>query len=438
MLRRSVSFLIIALTLAATHAGADQTSTAPAASPADLRAWSHRIEAELRGDILPFWLEHTRDRKRGGFYGRVDNDLTVHPDAPRGALLTARVLWTFSAAYLQFHDPAYLAMARWAYADLLDRFRDTKDGGLYWTVDADGRPLNTRKELYVQAFGVYGLTEYYRATGERAALDRAIALYRTIEAHCHDHVHPGYYEEFTRDWTLVTDLRQSLLGSKALKSQNVHLHLMEAYTALLRVWPDPGLRANLREIVDVMLTRILDPAHEHLRLFFDADWTPRSTTISFGHDIEASRLLPEAAAALGDPALEARCRKIGLQMARATLAEGVDADGGLLSEAGPHGLTNTHKEWWQQAEALTGFYHAYLLSGDPRFLHASQHEWTFIEAHFVDHQHGGWYRLLARNDSVLSPDKASLWKCPYHNGRACMEMIAWLRAGPPGGPSPSR
>jgi cellobiose epimerase len=429
MLRHSVSLLIAALTLSVADVCFGQIPAGPAAGSADRQPWRAQIESELRGDILPFWLEHTRDRRRGGFFGEVDNDLTVHPDAPRGALLTARVLWTFSAAYRRYRDPAYLGMARWAYADLQERFWDRQDGGLYWTVTAAGRPLNTRKELYVQAFGIYALSEYSRATGDRAALQQAIVLYHTVEAHCHDRAHLGYYEEFTRDWTLVTDMRKSLLGSTALKSQNVHLHLMEAYTALLQVWPDPGLRANLREIVGVMLDRILDPANHHLRLFLDADWTPRSTTISFGHDIEASRLLPEAAAALGDKALEARCRTIALQMARATLDEGVDTDGGLLSEAGPAGLSNTNKEWWQQAEALTGFFHAYQLSGDPRYLAASQHEWTFIETHFIDHKYGGWYRLLARNDTVLSRDKASLWKCPYHNSRACLEMIAWLGEG---------
>ena len=319
-------------------------------------------------------------------------------------------------------------MARRAYDDLLNRFWDREDDGLFWSITADGRPLNPRKILYVQAFGIYGLSELHRATGDQAALDRAIALYRTVEARCHDHAHGGYYEEFTRDWTLETNLRQSVMGARGLKSQNTHLHLLEAYTNLLQEWPDPDLRQNLRELVDVMLTRLIDPANHHLRLFLDADWTPRSDRISFGHDIEASRLLTEAAAVLDDPALIARIRPVALQMAQATLAEGVDADGGLLSEAGPRGLTNTDKEWWQQAEALTGFLNAYQLSGDPRFLQASLHAWDFIAAHVIDRTHGEWYRLLARDDRVLSSDKLSLWKCPYHNGRACLEMIDRLNA----------
>jgi mannobiose 2-epimerase len=201
---------------------------------------------------------------------------------------------------------------------------------------------------------------------------------------------------------------------------------MEAYANLLRVWPDPGLHANLRDLAEKMLTRVLNPATHHLRLFLNDDWTPRSDEISFGHDIEFSWLLVETAEVLGDHDLIARTKTVAVEIARATLAEGVDTDGALLSEAGPKGLTNTHKEWWQQAEAVTGFFNAYQLSGDPRFLQASRHTWDFIEAHVIDRTHGEWYNLLARDGTVLSPDKVSLWKCPYHDGRACMEMVERL------------
>jgi cellobiose epimerase len=428
MTRRTV----LSLTLAAgTGLGAADSPRPPAAAspdPAQLAACRQRIETELRGDILPYWRQHAPDPATGGFVGLVDNDGTVHPGAARGALLSARILWTFSAAFERYRDPADLAMARRAAADLIDHFRDPQDGALFWTITADGKPLNTGKILYVQSFGIYGFSEFFRATGDRSALDQAIALYRLVEAHCRDHVHGGYYEEFTRDWTLQTDMHRSVMGSEALKSQNTHLHLLEAYTNLYRVWPDPGLRRDLHDLVEVMLTHIINPATHHLWLFLDADWKPRSDVWSFGHDIEASRLLPEAAEALGDPALLTQTRAEALQMARVTLAEGVDTDGGLLSEAGPHGLVNTNKEWWQQAEALTGFLHAYQLSGDPRFLQASLHGWDFIAAHFIDTRHGGWYRLLKRDDTVISQDKISLWKCPYHNGRACMEMIDRLGA----------
>ena len=410
----------------------------PPADPAQIRVYLSQIDGELHSDILPFWLEHTRDREHGGFYGEIRNDLVVKKNEQRGALLTSRILWTFSAAYRRNHDPACLEMARWAYDDLLARFWDNEQGGLFWSVSAAGKPLVTRKVIYGQAFGIYALAEYHLATGDRAPLDRAIALYRTVESHGRDLKNRGYFEEFTREWNRLPNSRRSFV-SPAPKSQNTLLHVMEAYTNLLRAWPDPELRGSLRDLVDVMLTRVLDPATHHLRLFLDEDWTPRSDRISFGHDIEFSWLLVETAGVLGNHDLIAQSKIAAVEVAQATMTQGVDADGGLLSEAGPSGLTNTHKEWWQQAEAMTGFINAYQISGDPRFLQASLRSWDFIAKHVIDRTHGEWYNLLARDGTVLSRDKVSLWKCPYHNGRACMEMAERLNALlPPSSPESPR
>jgi mannobiose 2-epimerase len=441
------NLLIIAFALAATQglhaaaepaAGAAPTGPVPSSAaislpqtpglPAvDLAALRSRIDAELHNDILPFWLKLTRDRERGGFYGAISNDLVINKDAPRGALLTSRILWTFSSAYRRYHDPACLEMARWAYDDLISRFWDKEQGGLFWSVSANGKPLVTRKVVYGQAFGIYALAEYHRATGDRAALEHAIELYKTVEAHSHDAANGGYFEEYTQEWKRLPNWRQRYV-SPFSKSQNTLLHVMEAYANLLRVWPDPGLRTNLHDLTEVMLTRVLNPATHHLRLYLDDNWTPRSEEISFGHDIEFSWLVLEAAEVLGDRDLIARSKTVAVEVARATLAEGMDADGGMLSEAGPKGLTNTHKEWWQQAESVTGYFNAYQLSGSTQFLQASKHSWDFIDAHVIDHTHGEWYNLLARNGTVLSSDKVSLWKCPYHDGRCCMEMIERIDA----------
>jgi len=432
-----LTLLPLGIVLLAVPAARAAETSAPPAPPADaavLRDTLTRVESELRNDILPFWLRHARDVRRGGFYGEISNELGVKEDAPRGALLTARILWTFSAAYERYRDPAYLEMARWASDDLWARFWDAEHGGLYWTATAAGAPLETRKVIYGQAFGVYALAEYNRATGDRTALERAIALYRLIEAHGHDPAHHGYYEEFSRDWKRLPNTKESFV-SPAPKSQNTHLHVLEGYTNLLRVWPDPDLRANVRDLAVVMLDRILDPANHHLRLFLDDDWTPRSDGISFGHDIEFSWLLLETAEVLGDADLIARSKAEALAIARVTLAEGMDTDGGLLSEADPSGLTDTNKEWWQQAESVTGFFNAYQLSGDPRYLRASLATWNFITTHVVDHKYGEWYGMLARDGTVITPVKVSVWKCPYHDGRACMEMVERLRAvlGPDAG-----
>lgn len=402
----------------------------PAPGSAELERYARSVEAELRGDILPFWLKHTRDRERGGFYGYIGRDLLPRKDAPRGALLSARVLWTFSAAYRRYHDPEYLEMARWAYDDLLKRFWDSEHGGLYWMVGVDGKPIDARKVVYVQAFGIYGLSEFYRATGEQASLDRAIELYRLMETHSHDREHLGYFEEFTRDWQIsrVRGVRRSAMGSLDQKSQNVHIHILEAYTNLLRAWPDEGLRHNLRELADVLLTKILDGSSHHLRLFLAEDWSPRSDTISFGHDIEFSWLIVESAEVLGDEALLARAKAEAPQIAEVTLREGVDPDGGVLGEADLKGLTSTFKEWWPQAEAAVGFLNAYQISGDRRYLAASQHSWEFIEAHLVDREGGEWFQGVSRDGRTKPPVKVSFWKCPYHNGRACLEVLSRLEA----------
>ncbi|HUJ42369.1 MAG TPA: AGE family epimerase/isomerase [Opitutaceae bacterium] len=408
-----------------------------------IRAQIARVEAELKNDILPFWLQYARDREHGGFWGQINNDLTVRKRAPRGALLTSRILWTFSAAYRRYRDPAYLEMARWAYDDLLARFWDNDQGGLYWSVSADGHPLETRKVIYGQAFGIYALAEYHRATGDRAPLDRAIALYRAVEAHAHDRTNRGYFEEFSREWKRLPNSRRSFV-SPAPKSQNTLLHVMEAYANLLRVWPDPELRGNLRDLVDVMLTRVLDPANHHLRLFLDEDWTPRSDGISYGHDIEFSWLLPETAEVLGNPDLLAQTKALAVDIARATLAEGVDTDGGVFGLAGPKGLIDGSKEWWPQAEATVGFLNAYQQSGDGRFLKASLHSWSFIATHLIDREHGEWFQMVNRDGTLRAwMPKVSLWKCPYHDGRACMQLIDRLKevltaAAPPGASETSK
>ncbi len=403
----------------------------PAQARKTLGALAADAQRELRGNILPFWLKYTRNPANGGYYGLIDAHMRVHADAPRGALLTSRILWTFSKAYETCHDPEYLAMARWAYRDLTEHFFDPRHGGLYWTIAADGKPADTHKQVYGQVFGIYGLAEYYAATGDRGALNRAIGLYRLMERRCRDRVNGGYFDSFDREWRVSA---VNLLGPGP-KTQNSHIHILEAYTNLLRVWPDPGLRRSERKLIDLILTRILNPQTHHLILYQLADWTPVSDAISYGHDIELSWLITEAARVLGDPALEARVRPIALAIAATTLAQGVDKDGGIIDEASPQGYTDTHKDWWQQAEAVTGFLNAYQLSGEPRYLAASRRSWGYIQAHFVDRVHGDWIERVTRSGVPVPTAKVSLWKCASHSRRCCfllMERGARLLPAPTG------
>jgi cellobiose epimerase len=395
-------------------------------SPEVTADYIHRIDGDLRGNILPFWIHRVLDGDSRAFFGSLTNELVVDRSAERGALLTSRILWTYAAAYTRYRDPAYLAMADHAYNDLVLHFQDDKFGGYWWSVATDGSVLRDRKQVYGQAFAIYALTEYHAASGRGEVLDQAIATYRLIEEHAGAR-HGGYLEAFGRAWEPIEDMRLSAVDLNEPKSQNTHLHVMEAYTRLLLAWPDPGLRTRLRELVEIMLSRIVDPATAHLGLFFAEDWTPRYDRISYGHDIEAAWLLTWAADVLADPELTARIRPLAVRIAEVTLAEGVDADGGVFNQGSPAGLTDTNKEWWPQAEAVVGFLNAYQLTGQERFLAAALRTWDFIELRLIDRRRGEWFRGVTRDGLVLDKElKVSFWKCPYHNGRTGLEAVRRL------------
>jgi mannobiose 2-epimerase len=396
--------------------------------------WRRQLEQELAGDILPFWLSHTLDRERGGFYGLVANDGRVDRDAQRSAVLTGRILWTFAAAYRVYQKPEYLQAARHAYEYLTGCFQDLKYGGFYWMVDAWGASLNTRKQIYAQAFAHYAASEYYRAAGEPAALALAQDIFRLIEEKSHDPQTGGYFEAYHRDWSALQDWRLSEKDLNCPKSMNTLLHVLEACTNLLRIWDDALLKQRLTELIEVFLQHVIDPHAGHFKMFFEADWASLSDHVSYGHDIEGSWLLLEAAQVLGDPALAARVKTAALRMAEAVYNEAREPDGSLLYEASPRQVTIADKHWWAQAEAVVGFYNAYQASGEERYLDAAWQAWQFIDARVIDHKDGEWYAVLKRDGSPYSsaenPDqqKVGPWKCPYHNSRMCFEMMERLNA----------
>ena len=397
-------------------------------SPQDPTKYAARIESDLRRNILPFWMERVADRKTGKFLGALTNDLVPDRAAERGAILISRILWTYSAAFGQYREPDHLAMADLAYADLIEHFADREAGGYWWSVSADDKVLRDQKRVLGQAFVIYALAEYHSVTGRAEPLERAIEVYRLLEKFALDRRNGGYFEAFDRAWRPISDIRLSEADPNTPKSQDAHLHLMEAYTRLLDTWPDAGLRRTLTALMEVMLSRIVNPVTGHLGQYFSEDWTLQSDKISYGHDIEAAWLMTRAAEVLQDSALAGRIQPLAVKIAEVTLAEGVDSDGGVYYEAGAGGLTNTNKEWWPQAEAVVGFINAFQLSGQERFLGAAFRTWDFIERRLIDHRRGEWFKCVTRDGHVFENEpKVGFWKCPYHNGRTALEAVRRLR-----------
>jgi len=386
-------------------------------------------ERELRRDILPFWAEHAVDRERGGFVGAVSMDGRPDPAAAKGGVLNARILWTYAAALRRWPEPLYREMADRAFEYLLAHFWDPEHSGLFWELDADGGILQGRKQTYGQAFGIYALAEYSRATGNPEALGRAIRLFEDIERHAVDPGSGGYWEARGRDWRPIDDVRLSAIDMNAPFSMNTHIHVMEAYSTLCLAWDDPRPRGRLRALLEILLDRIVDPSTGHLVLFFDQSWRSLSTTVSYGHDIETSWLICEAAESVGDPTLTARTKAAALRLAAAVLAEGYDSElGGVYNDRLGDGRINTAKDWWPQAEGVVGFLNAFSLSGVEDSAAAALRTWRFIDSCVIDHSGGEWYTRVTR-EGVPQPGlaKADFWKCPYHNARAMLETMDRVR-----------
>lgn len=382
---------------------------------------------EARGElynILRYWQTHTVDKTHGGFYGALDNDNTVKPGAPKGGVLNSRILWTFSAAYGFDRDTAWLELAGRACQYLQQHFRDMQHGGIYWSVTETGQPMDTRKQVYGQAFAIYALSEYYKCTKDKAVLDWAVEIYRLLERHSFDPQRKGYYDAFSQEWERSNSTTLSDRGEDAAKTMNTHLHVLEAYTNLYRVWPDAQLRTQLYYLIKVFIDHIINGATHHLVLFFNERWQHPSTTVSYGHDIEAAWLLPEAAEPLHDSELTHQVKTVSQALAAAA-AQGLEAGGGLRNEYEPaNGHVDADKHWWVQAEAMVGFLHAYQLNGDEQYLQRSLQTWSFIRQHILDKEKGEWYWGVTPSLKIMpKQDKAGFWKCPYHNSRACLEVI---------------
>ena len=381
---------------------------------------------ELRSEleaILNYWVKYIPDNQRGGFYGKVDNDNLPDITAPVGAVMCSRILWAFSAGTAITENTAHREMADRAYHFINNFFIDRQYGGVYWSLKPGGEALDTKKQLYAQAFCIYGLSAYYQLTAHEEALQTAIELYRCIEQYGFDNEKNGYIEAFARDWSAISDLRLSAKDNNERKTMNTHLHVIEAYASLYTVWPDPALKERIMNLLGLFDRYFIDHSGFHLRLFFDDDWHSKSALQSYGHDIEAAWLLQQCAAIIADKALTDRFRLLAIPVTNAA-AEGKDADGGLWYEYEPEeNKLIREKHSWPQAEALVGFYNAWQLTGEKKYYQHCLETWAFIRQYIRDHEKGEWFWGIQEDYSVMNEDKAGLWKCPYHNTRAMLELM---------------
>lgn len=380
--------------------------------------------------ILRFWQTQMPDNIHGGYIGTMRPNGQKVLDAPKGAVLNARIIWTFSTAALQLKDETLRESTDRAYGYFSKHFFDPEFGGIYWSVDFMGIPLETKKQVYAQGFAIYALAAYYQLTGNEKALEQAIELFHLLEKHSYDPVYGGYFEAFTRQWDTIDDLRLSDKDANEKKTMNTHLHVLEGYTLLYKVWTDAELREKIIGLLTVFKEKIINVDTATQGLFFDEKWIRKDTQISFGHDIEASWLLQEAAEVLEDENWIAYTKALAVKMAFTSL-KGMDSDGGMWYEynVANHNLVK-EKHWWPQAEAMVGYYNAWQNSGNPVFLEQVFNSWNFIHQYLIDKKHGEWiWGIYEDYSAMLNEDLAGFWKCPYHNGRACMELLHRLELG---------
>ena len=377
-------------------------------------------------NILDYWLKNTIDKENGGFIGEINHQNVINNNSEKGAVLNARILWSFSAAYAVEKNPEYLKTAKRAFQYIKDYFFDNEFGGIFWSLQADGKPKDTKNQIYAIAFVIYGLSEFYKIFKNEDALELAQSLFYKIELYSKDYKNKGYLEAFTRDWQEIEDLRLSEKDANEKKTMNTHLHIVEAYSNLYLIWPNPKLKDSIKEILEVIALYFINKYTWHLKLFFDENWKEKEDVISYGHDIEAAWLLQWCAEAIEDEVLIKNYQKYAVAFADAT-KEGLDTDGGLWYEYEPkEQKLIAEKHWWPQAELWIGMINAWQLSKNEEFLEITEKNFEFVEKYIIDHKNGEWIWGVYADYSPILKDKAGFWKCPYHNSRACIELIKRL------------
>ena len=371
-------------------------------------------------NILRFWTENMQD-PRGGYYGRMSSSGEIDESAPKGVVLNTRILWAMSAAYRAGRKEEHLLAATRAKDYMVENFFDHKHGGVYWTLDTDNNRLDARKQAYAQAFAIYALCEYIRATGDESPLNYAKNLYTVLEKELRDRENGGYVEALERDWSECKGCDCS-----SVKRIGTQIHVLEALSALYEIWPDPQVRESLVSLLEVFVEKIYNPETGHLNNKFDKEWNPLCNCCSFGHEMEASWILLHAAFCVGDICLVNRVRKVSDAAYRAGSC-GIQLDGSLVKGISGEGKYDCDRYWWAQAEAVVACLYVWKYRGCPEAARKALRCWDYISSNFLSPK-GEWYRRLSADgkpypeDDLVSADKG-----PYHNTRMCAEILSILK-----------
>lgn len=390
----------------------------------DRIALAIKVEDEIRHHILPYWVVNSSDNVNGGFIGRMDYAGKIDFRADKAIILNTRILWTFSAAYRIYGDAQYLQLAQKAYQYLKNYFMDEADGGVFWSVKYDGKPSETTKYLYGQAFSLFAISEFALIDSESKGYDCALDLYNLIENKCYKKEYNGYQEVFNRDWSALKGVPLGDDTETSRHSLNTHLHLLEAYANLYRMQPRMDLAERLKNLIELHIEIMYDPEIRHFYNFFNRYWEIKARNYSYGHDIEAVWLLLDAARLIKDSDLILKMEKIAMEVAESLIYEGLDKNHGGIFNLGNNGkVLDSNKQWWAQAEAIVGLNYVWELDKNNCYMGAAKKIWEFIEQNFKDKIHGEWFFLVSKEGKPNQEyDKIGPWKCPYHTVRMAIEL----------------
>ena len=379
------------------------------------------IKSHLLENIIPFW-KSLRDDEYGGYYGWMDYDLKLDKKAVKGCILNSRILWFFSNAYTLLKDESLLEEAKHGFAFMKEHCMDKENGGIFWSIKYNGEPEDTTKHTYNQAFAIYALSSYYEASGDEEALNMAKGLFRIIEERCTDDI--GYKEAFDKEFHEIENDKLSENGVIAQKTMNTLLHVFEAYTELYRVAKLPEVKERLKWIMDTFAQKVYNPKLHRQEVFFDAKMNSIIDLHSYGHDIETAWLIDRGVEVLGEKEYEEKMTPITKDLTAQIYK--IAFDGHSLANECEKGVVNTHRIWWVQAETVVGFLNGWKMNPDkPEYLEAAQNEWEFIKEYVIDKRSGSeWFWEVDENGNPY-PGRPMVepWKCPYHNGRMCFEVI---------------